>query len=187
MPFPSAPVYRRLGALICLVVMIGTSTVYAQETYQDIHISFTNNLLTISATDADLKAVFTRLAEKTGIQISFQSTIQKTITIDQEGLKLKDAIEILSKDLNTFIVYKGPSRKKAAISKVFIVNKSTLSPQARNKQNRTLTRIKNYERQIESLRKRLSRTEVNSPQAKRYEARINRIEKSIQRLQKQLY
>ena len=53
-------------------------------------------------------------------------------------------------------------------------------------QRRNANRIKSYERQIESLKNRLSKIDENSSRGKSYIRRIERIENSIKSLERQL-
>ena len=179
------------GKVLCVVGLLLSGLVWVQETAcsetnADIDISMAGGLLDISASNADLKSVLSLLAQRADISISFPSTLEKTITIHKQGLTLREAIESLSRGFNRVIVYSGPSKKKAAISEVIVLKRTQISAGRKTAQNRTQQRIDSYERQIESIRKRLARMDPNSSQGRRYTSRIKRIEKNIRRLKDQM-
>jgi hypothetical protein len=148
--------------------------------------SYDNNLLTISARDADLKNVLLKLADITNIYVRFPLSLQKKVTIKKNGISIRQALEILLNGLNHAITYSGPSKNRLAISGVFIFKKSKKSRQATGSEIRMANRIRAYERQIESLRQHLSRVDENSGQGKGYLRAIKVLEKNIARLEGQL-
>lgn len=167
-------------------LLIENNSLYAQSPSSKFQLNFKNNLLTISAKNADLKNVLIKLADKTNISIGYPDSLEKKVTLNKNRIPLREALQRLLKGLNYAIIYSGSKRNKAVISDVFIFKKSKKTARLRVNERRITNRIKSYERQLELLKKRLSTVEENSRRAKNYTRRINLIEKNIERLRRQL-
>jgi hypothetical protein len=168
---------------LVLVIHIG----YAQTSPQKLSITYDNRLVTISATNADLKAALLKLADITNTYIKFPASLKKKITIHKEEISLKEALRSLLRGLNHAIIYSVTGKNNVVISRVRVfseVNKSRLSEMA---EARLTRQIKSYERQLASLKNNLSKVDSNSRRGKTYVTRIERLEKRIQSLERQLY
>jgi hypothetical protein len=187
---PMPPRFIRVGFYcltfsIVFLILAGDGS-YAQSTNQDFRIGYNDQLLSISAQDADVKRVLTNLADKTNTAVWFPESLEKKISIKIRNVSLKEALERILKDLNHVIIYSGSSKNQAAISKVIVYKKSKLSKQATGRNKRIMDRIRAYERRIESYKNRLTRIDPNSRRGKNYIKQINRLENSIDRLERQL-
>jgi predicted RNase H-like nuclease (RuvC/YqgF family) len=168
--------------LSCSIFFV--KAVSAQRSYQELIIDYQNEILTLSAIDVDLKDVLSRLAAETNINVYFQKALQKNITIEIDGASLKDAVTRLLKGYNHIILYSGKSKKQAEVSNVIVLAKKTKRPtHSSAKARRRTNRIRSYERQIKTLKVRLSKIDANSRQGKRYAARIRNLENRVERLQ----
>jgi hypothetical protein len=168
---------------LVLVTHIG----YAQTYPQKLSITYDNRLVTISATNADLKAVLINLADVTNTYIKFPASLKKRITIHKEDISLKETLRSLLRGLNHAIIYSVTGTNNVVISRVRVfseVNKSRLSKSA---EARLTNQIKSYERQLASLKNNLSKVDAKSRRGKNYVTRIERLEKRIQSLEQQLY
>ena len=169
-----------------LLLLSGNHLSYAQSLSSNFRLTFKNNLLTISAKNADLKNVLSNLADKTDISIGYPDSLDKKITLNKGRISIKEALKRLLKGLNYAIIYSGSRQNKAVISHVLVFKKSKKTARFGVNEQRIANRIKSYERQLELLRNRLSRVDENSRRGKNYLRRINLIEKNIERLRGQL-
>jgi hypothetical protein len=179
------------SGLVATVATVAALTVmhsHAQTTDRNLRISFRNNLLTISAEEADLKNVLLEVAEKTKIFISLPNSLEQKITTELTETPLPGALDRLLKGLNYAIIYSGAGTREAAIEEVFVLSKPQRSrrPSPRGNVRRITNRIKVYERQIESLKRHLSNIDQNSRRGKQYSRRIRSLEKNIERLEAKL-
>jgi len=161
---------------------------YAQDSSLALHISQDDRSLQIAAEGADLKNVLSELASAANIPITYPIALDKKVYLDKRGLSVGEALKLLLKGMNHVIIYSGPSAKKANVKKVLILGKKTKrQPISQRKARQLSRRIKAYQRQIESMKRRLAKLDPNSQQGKRYLKRINRLESSIEGLQRQMY
>ena len=148
-------------------------------------LTYEKNLISISASKADLKSILTDIEEKTDISIRYPTSLDKKITIKINKSSLKKALQRLLKDFNYSIVYTG-SKKQAVISDVYIIKKKISSPRTNSNEARITNRIRTYERRIETLKKSLSGVDEDSARGKRYSTQIKSYEKNIENLKRQL-
>jgi predicted RNase H-like nuclease (RuvC/YqgF family) len=163
------------------------SSIYAQASNIKFRIDYKNNLLTISAQDADLKNVLLRLADKTGVYVRFPGSLKKQITIKISGLSLEETLSRLLKGINYALVYSGSRKNRAIVSEVFVFKKlerSRISSRTRVRERQLSHRIRYYERRLESLRKKLSKVNKNTRQGKSYLRQIKSYEKTLENLKK---
>ena len=166
-----------------------TSWAYAQTFNPNLRIEYKNNLLTISAENADLKNVLFKLADKTGISVRFPHSLKKQITIKMSGLSLDEALSRVLKGLNHAIIYSGSRKNRTVISEVLIYNKSKrsrISSRARPREKQIASRIRYYERRLRSLKKKLSQFDENSRQGKRYIRQIRSYENIIENFKRKI-
>ena len=166
-----------------------TSSIYAQTSNIKLRIDYKNNLLTISAQDADLKNVLLKIANKTGVYVRFPSSLKKQITIRISGLSLKETLSRLLKGINYALVYSGSRKNRAIVSEVFVFKKlerSRISSRARVRERQLSHRIKYHERRLESLKKKLSKVNKNSRQGKSYLRQIRSYENTLKNLKKKI-
>lgn len=186
----SGVLFKKAGWVPTLILMVYFSVapqiLWAENADQRLRISYDNNLLTLSARNADLKQVLLKLSEKTDIAVRFPASRKKKITLDKSGVSLKEALRSLLRGLNHAIIYTRSGNYQAAVSKVFIFKKSKKTAAQIRLENSLTRRIKSYERRIESLRKNLARTGRNNPRGKRYLRQIERLEKNIEKLERRL-
>ena len=159
---------------------------YAQNSRQNIRINYNNKVLNISAKDADLKNVLLKIADKANIFIRFPVVLKQKVTIKKNRISLKDALQNILRDFNHVIIYSGSSKNRATISKVIIFEKSKKPKRLSATERRITNRIRRYERQIKSLKNKLSRIDENSRQGKRYLNRIKLLTKNIRMLGRRL-
>jgi hypothetical protein len=172
--------------LISLVHLTFTNCLLnAQRSDQELRITYNNNLLNISAEDADLQNVLLKIANNTNIYVRFPASLEKKITISKKKISLGDALKTILKGLNYAIIYSGSDKNKTFISKVIIFKKSKKLRQQRINEARIANRMRAYARQVESLKKNLRKIDENSGRGKRYLRRIRILKKRIERLQGQ--
>jgi hypothetical protein len=158
----------------------------AQNINQKLRVAYNNNYLSISAIDADLKNVLLELADKTDIYVGFPNSLKKKITIETNRISIEEALRKLLKGLNYAILYSGSSGNEVTISKVFVFKKSKKDRRVRSNESRIAKRIRTYERQIESLKRRLLKIDADSNRGKRYIRQVRRLENNIEKLERQL-
>jgi hypothetical protein len=91
------------------------------------------------------------------------------------------------KGINYVVIYSGPSQQHAEIEEVIVLTKYRRRQLPPGKARRLNQRINRYNRQIDSLKQRLTQVAADSRRGKRYTRQINRWAKIVQRLEKQLY
>jgi hypothetical protein len=161
---------------------------HAQDSSLALNISQDDRSLQIVAEGADLKKVLSALASAANIAITYPIALDKKVFLDKRGLSVGEALRLLLKGMNHVIIYSGPSSKKANVKKVLVLGKKTKrQPISQRKARQLNQRKKAYQRQIESLKRRLAKLDPNSQRGKRYLNRINRLESSIEGLQRQMY
>jgi type II secretory pathway component GspD/PulD (secretin) len=170
--------------IFCIYLIPSHNLLYAQSSYQKLQISYDKNSITISARDADLKNVLLKIADKTNTYVKFPDSLQKKITIQLSETSLKAALGRLLKGYNHVILYSGTSKEQAEVAGVFVLTKVKESRRSSGDARRIANRIRSYERQIESLKKRLSGIDEDSRRGKLYIRRIRRLENFIERLKR---
>ena len=183
--FPAKIIY--LFFIIFLIQpVLKISDSYASDfSSKNYKLTFQNNLLSISAENADLKNILTDIAKTKGVSMRFPDSMDTKITIKISESTLQDVLERLLKDFNYSIIYSS-SKKRDKISDVFIFMQNKETPQMRAKDNRIANSIKSYERRIESLKNSLSRVGENSTRGRSYLNRIRSYERRIETLKRQL-
>ena len=178
---------KKAGFLLLLISLVYLTIldclVNAQGSDQQLRITYNNNLLTISAEDADLQNLLLKLADNTNIYIRFPASLEKKITISKKKISLRDALKTILREFNYAIIYSGSDKNQTFISKVIVFKKSKKSRQQRVNEARIANRMRAYEKQIESLKENLLKIDENSSRGKRYLRRIRILEKKIERLQ----
>ena len=205
---------RLIFVFLILLLTSANSSLYAERTNQNILITYKENVLSIRAKDADLKKVLFELADETNIDIQLPLSLDKKITINRSGISLNEGLKDILKDLNYIILYSGIEDNNVLISKVIIFQKSNTSttlpdgkiqqtnseiPSTKNeepsatregssvtREDSLAARIKFYERQIESLKQRLTKIDENSRLGRKYSSQIKRFEKLIEKNELQL-
>ena len=163
------------------------SLAYAQLASAKLRMSYDKRLLKIDADNADIKDVLSTLASTANITVEFPVTLKKAITIHRQGVTLTQALRQMLIGINHILIYSGANPSQATISKVLVLEKAGPRKPVSPKASRLARRIKTYQRQIDSIKNRLSKTDANSSRGKRYLRQINRIEGNIERLERQLY
>lgn len=177
---------KKAGVLLIFIFLVNLTIadcfLYAKSSQQKIRIRYINNLLTISAKNADLKNILLKLAEKTNIFIKFPVYLKKKITIKKSEISLKEALKRLLVGLNHAIIYSGSGKNQALISEVFVFTKPKKSRHLSGIERLMANRIK----AMESLKKKLSKVDENSRRGKGYIRRIRILKKNIERLKRRL-
>jgi hypothetical protein len=178
---------RSFSLLLTLAYFIVLSTpAYAQGTDEMIRVDYKDNLLTLTAVNADLKNVLFRLSDEAGVYVRFPNALKKQVSIELSGVSLDRAIKKLLNGVNHVVVYSSSENRQAhKISRIYVFQESTSVPLSRTEQ-RTLNSIRNYERRIESIRKRLLTVDENSSRGKSYLRQIKSFETTIERLKARL-
>jgi hypothetical protein len=178
--------HKKVGFLLLLISLVHLTftncLLNAQSSDQKLRITYNNNLINISAEDADLQNVLLKIADNTNIYVRFPATLEKKITISKKKISLRDALTTILRGLNYAIIYSGSDKNQTFISEVFIFKKSR---QQRVNEARIANRMRAYKKQIESLRKNLLKIDESSSRGKRYLRRIRILEKRMERLQGQ--
>jgi type II secretory pathway component GspD/PulD (secretin) len=165
------------------------SSIYAQASNIKFRIDYNNNLLTVSAQNADLKNILLKIADKTGIYVRLPSSLKKQITIKISDLPLKETLSRLLKGINYALVYSGSRKNRAIVSEVFVFKKlerSRISSRTRVRERQLSHRIRYYERRLESLKKKLSKVNKNTRQGKSYLRQIRSYENTLENLKKKI-
>jgi len=190
MKFTNQIRYKFLQLFIFLIYFTSVnSSIYAQASNIKFRIDYNNNLLTVSAQNADLKNVLFELADKTGIYVRLPSSLKKQITIKISDLPLKETLSRLLKGINYALVYSGSRKNRAIVSEVFVFKKlerSRISSRTRVRERQLSHRIRYYERRLESLKKKLSKVNKNTRQGKSYLRQIRSYENTLENLKKKI-
>ena len=183
--FPARVIYI-LFIIFLIQPVLKCSDSYASDfSSKNYKLNFQNNLLSISAENADLKNILTDIAKTKGISIRYPDSMDKKITIKISESTLREALERLLKDFNYSIVYSN-SKKRDNISDVYIFKLNKETAQMSENEQRITNRIKSYERRIESLKNSLARVGENSTSGRRLLNRIESYKRNVERLQRQL-
>ena len=159
---------------------------YANEISSDNYqLDYKKDLISISASKADLKSILIEIAEQAEIFIQYPASLDKKITIRLKEVSLKKALQRLLKGFNYSIIYTG-SKKPPLISEVYILKNNKAVPRTNINTTRITNRIKSYERRIESIQKSLSGVDENSARGKRYLSQLKSYEKNIENLKRRL-
>jgi hypothetical protein len=166
--------------LVCLISFGKIAA--AQDAHQSYNIGFENNLLSISAREADLKKVLFKVADKTDTVVQVPGSLDKEISITIKNLSIKEAFHRLLKEFNYVVIYSGKEKSKADIQKVIVFEAPKKVRRTKRTNNRIARTIRSLERRLETLKRSLSRVKEGSPRGKSYVARIRRIENQIAKL-----
>ncbi len=155
--------------------------------------TYKEKLLSLSAEKADLKSILIDLAKRADISIRYPASLDKEVTLQINESTLDNALDRILKGVNYSIIYTGTS-KNPVISDVYVVdqNKNRSSARARtsssssSNNSRIETRIRSYERRIETLKKNLEKVDEDSTRGKSYSNRIQSYQKNIEKLKSQL-
>jgi hypothetical protein len=181
--------HKKVGFLLLLISLVHLTftncLLNAQSSDQKLRITYNNNLINISAEDADLQNVLLKIADNTNIYVRFPATLEKKITISKKKISLRDALTTILRGLNYAIIYSGSDKNQTFISKVFVFKKSKKSRQQRVNEAPIANRMRAYQKQFESLKKNLLTIDESSRRGKRYLRRIRILEKRMERLQGQ--
>ena len=154
----------------------------AENSPKGIDISYAENRLTLSAKEADLKTVLLTLADSANFYIEVPISLIEKTTIDLTNIPLKDAIDRLLIGLNHLIIYSGPDKSHSSISEVYVLSKIKRSKRLYGREKWLARRMAGYQKQIESLNRKLSKIDHNSRRGKSYLRRIRLLNKQIERL-----
>ena len=176
---------------------------YAQTSDQNLRLIYKNNLITISAQNADLKNVLLKLADKTNIIVRIPNSLKKQITITLTENSLDEALSRILRDMNYAIIYSGEKNNRTVISEVLVYNESESSEVSNRSEysNRNINNsiqkprgkkidrsrlIKSLERRLENLNKKLSLGNISSSQRERYLKQIRAYENKIEKLKSEM-
>ena len=191
---------------IYIYIILFTSVIslsYAQTSNPNLRLIYKNNLITISAQNADLKDVLLELADKTNIIIRVPNSLKKRITITLSENSLDEALSRILRDMNYAIIYSGEKNNRTVISEVLIYNESESSEVSSRSEstNRNINNsiqkprgkkidrsrlIKSLERRLENLNKKLSLGNISSSQRERYLKQIRAYENKIEQLKREI-
>jgi hypothetical protein len=155
-----------------------------------LQLEFHDNLINLSADNADIQNLLLKLNTKTGIFVKFPSALQKKITLELSDVTVEKALATILKGLNYATVYSMPSGAgKAQVSEIHIFNAYKGRSRSRRSARRTRlfeNRIKSYENRIRSAQQRLARVPQDSQAGKRYQRQIASYQRTIERLKRQI-
>ena len=156
---------RSLLHAICLLAIFlsASSLTQAQISGQKFSIDYDDGLLTLSAKQVSLKRLLRQLAETLNIYVRYPKDLNKQITIKLYNVPPIKALRRILKGQNYALIYSASRADKAsAISELHILPKpighGTPGKNQRDREERTLARIRGYERTIERLKDGLART-----------------------------
>jgi hypothetical protein len=179
-----------LQIFISVIFLICVSSLSDAQTFNpNLHIDYKNNLLTLSVQKADLKNVLLKLADVTGIYVTFPSSLQKQITTELTNVPLGEALAKILKGTNHAIIYSGSGKNRAVVLKVFVYKtskSSRISEPSMPQEDFLEKRIRSYENRITLLNKKLSGLDKNSRLGKRYLNQIRSYEQSIEKLKRMM-
>lgn len=176
---------------------------YAQTSDPNLRLIYKNNLITISAQNADLKSVLLELADKTNIIVRVPNSLKKQITITLSENSLDEALSRILRDMNYAIIYSGEKNNRTVISEVLVYNESessevsnrsessnrNINNSIQNPRGKKIDRsrlIKSLERRLENLNKKLSLGNISSSQRERYLKQIRAYENKIEQLKREI-
>ena len=191
---------------IRIYIILFTSVIslsYAQTSNPNLRLIYKNNLITISAQNADLKDVLLELADKTNIIVRVPNSLKKQITITLSENSLDEALSRILRDMNYAIIYSGEKNNRTVISEVLVYNESESSEVSNRSEssNRNINNsiqkprgkkidrsrlIKSLERRLENLNKKLSLGNISSSQRERYLKQIRAYENKIEQLKREI-
>lgn len=191
---------------IYIYIILFTSVIslsYAQTSNPNLRLIYKNNLITISAQNADLKNVLLELADKTNIIVRVPNSLKKQITITLSENSLDEALSRILRDMNYAIIYSGEKNNRTVISEVLVYNESESSEVSNRSEssNRNINNsiqkprgkkidrsrlIKSLERRLENLNKKLSLGNISSSQRERYLKQIRAYENKIEQLKREI-
>jgi hypothetical protein len=144
-----------------------------------------NRLLKIEARNVDLKEIFSKLAEIAFITIECPTSLQKTVTMNRSAISIEDALKEMLRGINHVIFYAKGRADKPRVSKVLVLNESEPRRPTSARDKRLARRLQSYQKRVDTLRRRLSSVDASSRRGKRYSNMIRRLEKTIERLERQ--
>lgn len=171
--------------LICCHWLVVLNASYASTVSSKIRIKRFDNLIDISVKNAELRTVLLKLEEITDVHFYFPSSLEKKISLTQKKISLHQTLKRLLKNFNYIILFSGSNKLNASVSKVFIYSEAEKARRLTASERRIANRIKRYEKQIDSIKRQLSRVDQNSSRGKRYLRRIQSIENRISRLRRE--
>jgi len=176
---------------------------YAQTSDPNLRIIYKNNLVTISAQNADLKNVLLELADKTNIIVRVPNSLKKQITIKLSENSLDEALSRILRDMDYAIIYSGVKNNRTVISEVLVYNNSDSSKISNRSESRDenindrITKprekhidrsrlLKSLERRLNNLNQKLSLGNISSSQRERYLKQIRAYENEIEKLKSEI-
>jgi hypothetical protein len=175
------------------IFLSATCLAQAQISDQEYRMEYDNGLLTLSAKQASLKGLLRNLAETLNIYITYPRDLNKKITIKLYDVTPIKALRRLLKSQNYALIYSASRSEEAtAISELHVLPKPVGRGATRkfrsqkSRGQRTLARIKSYERKLEMLKDRLAKTNSDSRAGRSIRKQIRSTAKTIARLQKKL-
>jgi hypothetical protein len=180
---------RKLFNIFLLFAFCGflTSLAHAQDNSSKYRIGLDDGLLTISAKNADLSRILSRVAEEADILIKFPENLSKQITIKLSSVPVRKALRRILRGENYAFVYEGGD-----ISEVYVVPKSSARSRSRNygrsqqMDDRVRASIARYEKRLQTLKDRMAQIDKSSRRGKIIMRRIRSTEKAIERLHRRL-
>lgn len=172
-------ILRVLTLAMVFPMGIACGRAQAQPDDPSVRIEVAGNRLSLTARQADLGHILSRLSEETRTFVSFPADVQRKITTELVEVSVAEAYERLLIGLDYVIIYAGPARRKAEVSEVLVMDgpgnpepdRGRRGPQARN--------VAIYEQRVERLRRILAKVGEDSPRGKRYQRQIDNLERRI--------
>jgi hypothetical protein len=159
---------------------------FAGSSARDIDISYVGNRLTLSAKEADLETVLMAPVDSANFYTEVPISLFERTTINLTNFPLKEAIDRLLTGLNHLIIYSGTDKSHSSISEVYVLPKIKRSKRLHGREKWLARRMAGYQKQIESLNRKLSNIDQNSRHGKIYLRRIKLLNKQIESLERRL-
>ncbi|MGD8701096.1 MAG: hypothetical protein PVG51_02020 [Desulfosarcina sp.] len=184
-------VAKKSAKLLIFIIILHLTIAHclscAQSVDDKLKIEYQNRSLNIVAKNIDIKRVLLELGNATKISIVYRADLQKKVSIEKHGIQVSEALKGLLKGINHIVIYSGFDPNKAKIEEVYVLNRAERRRPTSAREKQLAARIKTYQRQINSLKRRLSKIDANSRQGKRYLRSIQNLEKRIQRTERKIY
>ena len=175
-----------LAALILMICAVWHWTPVYGSTLQ-LHMQ--DNLLSLSAADADLSAILQRLGEAAGIDFKFPKDVERKITLQFSDVRLETALKRILKGLNYATVYSsagsGDSPRISAVYIYGIKKGGDRTGQSIVPEKPAQHSISDYEKRVKVVQKLLDRVGRDSQAGRRYQKEIENYQRLIERLKRQ--
>ncbi|HSO19645.1 MAG TPA: hypothetical protein VLT88_09320 [Desulfosarcina sp.] len=173
--------------MILFLLAASAGVPQAQPAGHRLKMHYEDRSLRIEAHNANLKAVLRELAATAGITIEYPAALERKVSLNRRGISVSEALKAMLKGISYVVYYSGADSRHAGVTRVQILGRAGPRHSPSGPTAQLSRRIEAHRRQIAALRRRLSTLDPGSTRGRRYAGRISRLEKSIERLERQMY